>query len=57
MGVVRMASPNYNGAHLCKEFSRNWCKLHLAIDKHHQISCELTGPEVGDPTAMPNLLT
>ncbi|WP_167087138.1 IS5 family transposase [Massilia frigida] len=36
---------------------RTWRKLHLAIDEHHQIlACELTTPEVGDPTAVPDLL-
>lgn len=36
---------------------RTWRKLHLAIDENHQIlACELTTPEVGDPTAVPNLL-
>ena len=37
---------------------RTWRKLHLAVDEHHQIvACELTTPEVGDPTAVPDLLT
>jgi hypothetical protein len=36
---------------------RTWRKLHLAIDEHHQVlACELTTPEVGDPTAVPDLL-
>ena len=36
---------------------RTWRKLHLAIDEHHQIlPCELTTPEVGDPTPVPDLL-
>jgi hypothetical protein len=36
---------------------RTWRKLHLAIDEHHQIlACELTTPEVGDTTAVPDLL-
>ena len=36
---------------------RTWRKLHLAIDEHHQIvACELTTPEVGDPSAVPDLL-
>lgn len=36
---------------------RTWRKLHLAVDENHQIlACELTTPEVGDPTAMPDLL-
>ena len=36
---------------------RTWRKLHLAVDENHQIlACELTTPEVGDPTAVPNLL-
>jgi hypothetical protein len=36
---------------------RTWRKLHLAIDESHQIiACELTTPEVGDTTALPNLL-
>jgi hypothetical protein len=36
---------------------RTWRKLHLAIDEHHQVlACELTTPEVGDPTAVPGLL-
>jgi hypothetical protein len=36
---------------------RTWRKLHLAIDKHHQvIACELTTPEVGDPSAVADLL-
>ena len=36
---------------------RTWRKLHLAIDENHQVlACELTTPEVGDPTAVPDLL-
>jgi hypothetical protein len=36
---------------------RTWRKLHLAIDEHHQVlACELTTPEVGDPTAVVDLL-
>ena len=36
---------------------RTWRKLHLAIDENHQVLArELTTPEVGDPTAVPNLL-
>jgi hypothetical protein len=36
---------------------RTWRKLHLAIDEKHQIvACELTTPEMGDPTAVPDLL-
>ena len=36
---------------------RTWRKLHLAIDENHQVlACELTTPEVGDPTAIPDLL-
>jgi hypothetical protein len=36
---------------------RTWRKLHLAIDEHHQvIACELTTPEVGDPSAVADLL-
>ncbi len=36
---------------------RTWRKLHLAINEHHQIlACELTTPEVGDPTAVGDLL-
>ena len=36
---------------------RTWRKLHLAIDEHHQVlACELTPPEVGDTTAVPDLL-
>ena len=34
-----------------------WRRLHLAIDEnHHVLACELTTPEVGDPTAVPDLL-
>ena len=37
---------------------RTWRKLHLAVDEHHQIvACELTTPDVGNPTAVPDLLT
>src|SRR5260370_34340293 len=37
---------------------RTWRKFHLAIDEHHQIlACELTTPEVGDPSAVADLLT
>jgi hypothetical protein len=36
---------------------RTWRKLHLAIDENYQIlACELTTPEVGDPTTVPDLL-
>ena len=36
---------------------RAWRKLHLAVDENHQLlACELTTPEVGDPTAVPDLL-
>ena len=36
---------------------RTWRKLHLAVDEHHQwIAVELTTPEVGDPSAAPDLL-
>ena len=36
---------------------RTWRKLHLAVDERHQIvACELTTPEVGDPSAVPDLL-
>lgn len=36
---------------------RTWRKLHLAVDENHEIlACELTPPEVGDPTAVPDLL-
>jgi hypothetical protein len=36
---------------------RTWRKLHLAIDEHHHIlACELTTPEVGDPTVVADLL-
>jgi transposase len=35
---------------------RTWFKLHLAVDENHQIiACELTRPETGDPTAVPDL--
>jgi hypothetical protein len=31
--------------------------LHLAVDENHQIvACELTIPESGDPTGVPDLL-
>lgn len=36
---------------------RTWCKLHLEIDEHHQLfACELTTPDVGDTTAVPDWL-
>src|SRR5471032_1780271 len=36
---------------------RTWRILHLAIDEHHQVlACELTTPEVGDTTTVPDLL-
>ena len=36
---------------------RTWRKLHLAIDENHQVpACELTTPEVGDATAVADLL-
>jgi hypothetical protein len=36
---------------------RTWRKLDLAVDENYQIlACELTTPEVGDPTAVPDLL-
>lgn len=36
---------------------RTWRKLHLAVNENHQLlACELTTPEVGDPTAVPDLL-
>lgn len=36
---------------------RTWRKLHLVIDENYQIlACELTTPEVSDPTAIPDLL-
>ena len=36
---------------------RTWRKLHLAIDEHHQVlACELTTPDVGETTAVPDLL-
>ena len=36
---------------------RTWRKLHLAVDEKHQvIAVELTTPEVGDPSAVPDLL-
>jgi Transposase DDE domain len=37
---------------------RTWRKLHLAVDEKHQVvACELTTPEVGDPTAVPELVS
>jgi len=37
---------------------RAWRKLHLAIDEHHQVlACEFTAPDVGDPSAVADLLT
>jgi transposase len=36
---------------------RTWRKLHLAVDEKHQmIAVELTTPDVGDPTAVSDLL-
>jgi hypothetical protein len=36
---------------------RTWRKLQLAVDENHQIiACELTTPETGDPSAIPDLL-
>jgi transposase len=36
---------------------RTWRKLHLAVDEKHQvIAVELTTPETGDPSAIPDLL-
>jgi transposase len=36
---------------------RTWRKLHLAVDEKHQIiAVELTTPEAGDPSAVPDLL-
>ena len=36
---------------------RTWRKLHLAVDENHRLlTCELTTPEVNDPTAVPGLL-
>src|SRR5450830_850390 len=36
---------------------RTWRKLHLEVDENHQpLACELTTPEVGDPTAVADLL-
>jgi hypothetical protein len=36
---------------------RTWRKLHFAIDEKHQdLACELTTPDVGDPNAAPDLL-
>ena len=35
---------------------RTWRKLQLAIDEKHQIlACEFTTPDIGDPTAVPDL--
>src|SRR5471032_1973670 len=37
---------------------RTWRKLHLAIDERHRVlACALTTPEVGDPSAVADLLT
>jgi hypothetical protein len=37
---------------------RTWRKLHRAIDEHHQVlACELTTPDVGDPSAVADLTT
>ena len=42
---------------MCIRDRRTWRRLHLAIDENHQVlACELTTPEVGDPTAVPDLL-
>ena len=36
---------------------RTWRKLHLVIDEYPQVlACELATPEVGDPTAVVDLL-
>lgn len=36
---------------------RTWRKLHLMVDENHQLlACELTTPEVGDSTAVADLL-
>jgi len=36
---------------------RTWRKLHLAINEYHRVlACELTTPEIGDNTAVPDLL-
>ncbi|MES2354846.1 MAG: IS5 family transposase [Pseudomonadota bacterium] len=36
---------------------RTWRKLHLAVDENHQlVACELTTTELGDSTAVPDLL-
>ncbi|WP_027160336.1 IS5 family transposase [Methylobacter luteus] len=36
---------------------RTWRRLHLVIvENHNVLACELTTPEVGDPTAVPDLL-
>lgn len=36
---------------------RTWRKLHIAINENYQVlACELTTPEVGDTTAVPDLL-
>jgi hypothetical protein len=36
---------------------RTWRKLHIGVDEKHKIvACELTTPDVGDPTAVPELI-
>ena len=36
---------------------RTWPRMHLAIDEiHNVLACELTTPEVNDPTVIPDLL-
>jgi len=36
---------------------RTWRKLHMVVDEKHQmVACELTTPEVGDSTAVPDLV-
>ena len=36
---------------------RTWRKLHIGVDENHQVvACELTTPEVGDPTEVPDLI-
>jgi len=36
---------------------RTWPRMHLAIDENHNVlACELTTPEVNDPTVIPDLL-
>jgi len=36
---------------------RTWRKLHMVVDEEHQIvACELNTPEVGDSTAVPDLV-